>query len=84
MYEKNEITQYADEGNEPISLQDLERQFGEKKESYDEPFIIEEVVPENAERVEIEELIIEDTKPVVKEEKKEGLVKKLFSGIFKG
>lgn len=70
MYEKNEITQYADEGNEPISLQDLEKQFGEKKENYDEPFIIEEVVPENAEKVEIEELIIEDTKPVVKEEKK--------------
>lgn len=70
MYEKNEITQYADEGNEPISLQDLEKQFGEKKENYDEPFIIEEVVPENSEKVEIEELIIEDTKPVVKEEKK--------------
>ena len=60
MYEKNEISQYADEGNEPISLQDLERQFGEKKENYDEPFIIEEVVPENAERVEIEELIVEE------------------------
>lgn len=72
MYEKNEISQYADEGNEPISLQDLERQFGEKKESYDEPFIIEEVVPENSEKVEIEELIIEETevKPEVKEEKK--------------
>lgn len=70
MYEKNEITQYADEGNEPISLQDLEKKFGEKKENYDEPFIIEDVVPENAEKVEIEELIIEDTKPVVKEEKK--------------
>ena len=70
MYEKNEITQYADEGNEPISLQDLEKKFGEKKENYDEPFIIEDVVPENSEKVEIEELIIEDTKPVVKEEKK--------------
>lgn len=70
MYEKNEITQYADEGNEPISLQDLEKKFGEKNENYDEPFIIEDVVPENAEKVEIEELIIEDTKTVVKEEKK--------------
>ncbi len=75
MYEKNEITQYEDEGNEPISLQDLERKYGEKKENYDEPFIIEEVVPENAEKVEIEELIIEETKvkpevKVVKEEKK--------------
>lgn len=72
MYEKNEVTQYADEGNEPISLQDLERQYGEKRVNYDEPFIIEEVVPENAEKVEIEELIIEDTKAeVVKEEVKE-------------
>ena len=70
MYEKNEITQYADEGNEPISLQDLEKKFGEKNENYDEPFIIEDVVPENSEKVEIEELIIEDTKTVVKEEKK--------------
>ena len=69
-WKKNEITQYADEGNEPISLQDLEKKFGEKKENYDEPFIIEDVVPENSEKVEIEELIIEDTKPVVKEEKK--------------
>lgn len=71
MYEKNEITQYADEGNEPISLQDLERHYGEKKENYDEPFIISEVVPENAEKVEIEELISEEEiKVEVKEEKK--------------
>ena len=71
MYEKNEITQYEDEGNEPISLQDLERKYGEKKENYDEPFIIEEVVPENTEKVEIEELIIEEEAKVeVKEEKK--------------
>lgn len=70
MYEKNEITQYEDEGNEPISLQDLERKYGEKKENYDEPFIIEEVVPENTEKVEIEELIIEEEAKVeVKEEK---------------
>ena len=66
MYEKNEITQYEDEGNEPISLQDLERKFGEKKENYDEPFIIEEVVPENTEKVEIEELIIEEEAKVEK------------------
>lgn len=75
MYEKNEVTQYADEGNEPISLQDLEKQFGEKKENYDEPFIIEEVVPENAEKVEIEELLFEEEENKaetieVKEEKK--------------
>ncbi len=47
MYEANELTQYADEGNEPISLQDLERKMGEQKaNSYDEPFIIENIVSE--------------------------------------
>ena len=73
MYERNEIAQYEDEGNEPISLQDLERQIGEKVEEYNEPFVIESVVPENAEKVEIEELICEEelveVKPVVKETK---------------
>ena len=29
MYENNELTQYADEGNEPISLEDLERKVKE-------------------------------------------------------
>lgn len=46
MYKANELTQYADEGNEPISIQDLEMQMGDRKiASYDEPFIIEDVVP---------------------------------------
>ena len=73
MYERNEMTQYEDEGNEPISLQDLERQICEKVEEYNEPFVIESVVPDNAEKVEIEELIFEEelveVKPVVKETK---------------
>lgn len=82
MYEKNEITQYADEGNEPISLQDLERQYGEKKESYDEPFIIEEVVPENSEKVEIEELIVEDAQVVEKKEEKKFSISPVISPIY--
>lgn len=32
MYEANEITQYADEGNEPISLEDLERRMNKINE----------------------------------------------------
>ena len=45
MYEANEITQYTDEGNEPISLQELETLSGGKEMNlYDEPFIIENVV----------------------------------------
>lgn len=46
IYEANELSQYVDEGNEPISLQDLERQVGTQAKSYEEPFIIENVVPE--------------------------------------
>ena len=53
MYEANEITQYADEGNEPISLADLEKRMkeatiiaAEPVENYNKPFIIEEVVDE--------------------------------------
>ncbi len=33
LYEKNEVTQYQDEGNEPISLQDLEERMREKSEN---------------------------------------------------
>lgn len=46
MYEANELTQYSDEGNEPISLQDLERLGEQKNSSYNEPFIIENIVSE--------------------------------------
>ena len=35
MYESNEITQYEDEGNEPISLADLEKKFKEANEAYE-------------------------------------------------
>ena len=47
MYEANELTQYVDEGNVPISLQELESRKGVSVEEnlYDEPFIIENVVP---------------------------------------
>lgn len=49
LYEKNEITQYQDEGNEPITLQDLEERMKKFKEgltesievSKPEPFVTE-------------------------------------------
>lgn len=47
MYAANEITQYEDEGNEPISIQDLELQVHRQAATYDEPFIIANVVPED-------------------------------------
>ena len=62
MYEVNEATQYADEGNEPISLQDLEKKVGEKASSFDEPFIIENVVPAS----ELQEEILEEEPQIIK------------------
>ena len=50
MYESNELTQYADEGNEPISIEDLERKIQESLE----PEIKEEVA------IKIEEPVIEN------------------------
>lgn len=47
MYESNEITQYADEGNEPISLQDLELIMEKQESQTDEPYIIANVVDDS-------------------------------------
>ena len=38
IYEANELTQYKDEGNEPISLQDLEKQSNRQAARYEELF----------------------------------------------
>lgn len=46
MYEANELTQYKDEGNEPISLQDLENIMDRQEVETDEPVIIANVVSE--------------------------------------
>lgn len=57
LYEKNEVTQYQDEGNEPITLQDLEARMKQFKENIEEikekeevPIVIEkEEVPVSTE-----------------------------------
>ncbi len=54
MYEANELTQYADEGNEPISLQDLEKKLDKKASELEDTFVLENVVPES-ELLDIEE-----------------------------
>ena len=54
LYESNELSQYSDEGNVPISLQELEKKVGEKAVSYSEPFIIEDVIPKE-DKIEIEQ-----------------------------
>ena len=75
MYESNEITQYEDEGNEPISLADLEKKFKEAnevvnaietEETYEEPVLIENI----EEPVKEEQLVIDDFINVKVEEPK--------------
>ena len=77
MYEANELTQYKDEGNEPISIQDLEMQVNRQAAYYDEPFIIANVVPEEElkagineafEQVEEKEVLHMDDFTTIKEE----------------
>ena len=58
MYETNEITQYEDEGNEPISLEDLEERMSKIKEETtslenDTPVIIETIEEQKEEVVTI-------------------------------
>ena len=58
MYETNEITQYEDEGNEPISLEDLEKRMSKIKEETtslenDTPVIIETIEEQKEEVVAI-------------------------------
>ena len=70
MYEQNELTQYADEGNEPISLQDLEIKM--KEYNVTEPTTVESIVEEIESLedvvVEVEPVIIE-SKPVIEQQK---------------
>lgn len=56
LYEKNEITQYEDEGNEPISLQDLELRMNNIKS--------EMMAIEDEEQNKVEPIIIEDVSPI--------------------
>lgn len=66
MYENNELTQYADEGNEPISLEDLERKV---KESLEIESIVEETTVNN-EPVVIEQItmteVMQETPEIIK------------------
>ena len=66
MYESNELTQYADEGNEPISLEDLERKV---KESLEIESIAEETTV-NSEPVVIEQItmteVMQETPEIIK------------------
>ncbi len=51
MYEANELTQYKDEGNEPISISELEVISGREAEPITSPFEISTVVGDEEEKV---------------------------------
>lgn len=53
IYKANELTQYDEEKTMPISLQELEMQSGNTAASYDEPFLIENVISDE-EKQEVE------------------------------
>lgn len=59
MYAQNELTQYVDEGNEPISLQELEEKSVLSVPTFEENFSIDKVVPK-------EELVEESIPEVTK------------------
>lgn len=70
MYESNELTQYKDEGNEPISLQDLERRVDKKAAQYSESFEMKNYVSEKEVEEEIkkeEALYIDDLTTIKRE-----------------
>ena len=69
LYEANELSQYQDEGDEPISIQDLEKRTEKTISAVKEPFVIENVVPEHELKVDLEQAI---------KEQKEELIEKKF------
>lgn len=79
LYEANEATQYTDEGNEPISLQELQDYSGGAHvvdtSIYDEPFLIENAVSH-------EEMVSEPVQEEVKKFKSSPIISPIF-GIEK-
>ncbi len=59
IYKANEINQYVDERTMPISLQELEMQSGNIAATYDEPFLIENVISKE-EKAEVEQEVTKE------------------------
>jgi len=78
MYEANELTQY-DEGNEPISLEELEEKAGKEAVIYEEPFIIENVVPKEEIK---ENTVVEVVPEKVEEASKKFKSSPIISPVF--
>ena len=77
MYESNEATQYADEGNGPISLEEIEKRIQQaKQETIVEPITVEKEEIEEPQIIKqvpvTEQLILDDFDTIsIKEEKQE-------------
>lgn len=59
IYKANEMTQYVDEKTMPISIQELEIQSGNTAASFDEPFLIENVISDEEKR-EVEQEVLKE------------------------
>ena len=84
MYEANELTQYNDEGNEPISISELEVISGREAEPITAPFEIDKVVEDEKEVVVLDEFETIKTKvePEVKKFKSSPIISPIY-GIEK-
>ena len=86
MYEANEETQYADEGNEPISLAELQEQIGRSAATYQESFVLEDVVPKEEEVVEevkeVAPTVVEKPQAVEVQEVKKFKSSPIISPVF--
>lgn len=81
MYEANEVTQYKDEGDEPISITELEERVGREASPVTEPFVISNVVTE--EEVEETTKVVETkVEPEVKRFKSSPIISPIY-GIEK-
>lgn len=84
MYEANELTQYNDEGNEPISISELEVISGREAEPITAPFEIDKVVENEKEVVVLDEFetIKAKVEPEVKKFKSSPIISPIY-GIEK-
>jgi len=84
MYEANELTQYNDEGNEPISISELEVISGREAEPITAPFEIDKVVEDEKEVVVLDEFetIKAKVEPEVKKFKSSPIISPIY-GIEK-
>lgn len=82
MYEANEVTQYKDEGDEPISITELEERVGREASPVTEPFVISNVVAEEEPVEETVQVVETKVEPEVKRFKSSPIISPIY-GIEK-